>query len=96
MKDYAAIATDYAQRVVAGGVPACKWVRLACERHLRDLERATSGWLYTWNPDLVDGNGKKYRPADRVCAFAERMPHIKGDWAGRNTSSACFWLVAPL
>lgn len=84
MKDYAAIATDYAQRVVAGGVPACKWVRLACERHLRDLERATSGWLYTWNPELVDAKGKRYRPADRVCAFAERMPHIKGDWAGRG------------
>jgi phage terminase large subunit-like protein len=84
MKDYAAIATDYAQRVVDGQLPACKWVRLACERHLRDLARADAGWLYAWNPELVDAKGKAYRPANRVCAFAERMPHIKGDWAGRG------------
>ena len=84
MKDYAAIATDYAQRVVAGALPACKWVRLACQRHLRDLERAAAGWAYVWNPELVDAKGKTYRPADRICAFAERMHHIKGDWAGRG------------
>lgn len=84
MKDYAAIATDYAQRVVDGKVPACKWVRLACARHLRDIERAAAGWLYAWNPELVDAKGKKYLPANRICAFAERMPHIKGDWAGRG------------
>lgn len=84
MKDYAAIANDYAQRVVAGTIAACKWVRLACERHLRDLARAEAGWQYVWNPELVDAKGKKYRPADRICAFAERMPHIKGDWAGRG------------
>ena len=84
MKDYAAIATDYAQRVVDGKVPACKWVRLACARHLRDIDRAAAGWLYAWNPELVDAKGKKYLPANRICAFAERMPHIKGDWAGRG------------
>lgn len=83
-KDFAAIATDYAQRVVDGKVPACKWVRLACQRHLRDLDRAAAGWVYAWNPELVDGKGKAYRPADRICRFAELMPHIKGDWAGRG------------
>jgi predicted helicase len=56
---YAAIATDYAQRVVDGKVPACKWVRLACERHLRDLERAgTEDFPYVFNPELVDAKGK--------------------------------------
>lgn len=84
MKDYAAIATDYAQRVAAGQLLACKWVRLACQRHLRDIERAAAGWTYVWNPELVDAKGKAYRPADRICAFAERMHHIKGDWAGRG------------
>jgi hypothetical protein len=34
MKDYAAIATQYARDVVAGKILACKWVRLACQRHL--------------------------------------------------------------
>jgi len=85
MKDFAAIATDYAKRVVAGEQVACKWVRLACERHLRDLERAEEGsWPYEWNPELEDRAGKRYRPAQRVCQFAELMPHIKGEWAAQG------------
>ena len=83
-KDFATIATEYAQSVVDGAVPACKWHRLACQRHLRDLARAEAGWAYTWNPELVDSKGKRYRPVERVCRFAELMPHIKGDWAGRG------------
>ena len=83
VKDFAAIATDYAKRVVAGEQVACKWVRLACERHLRDIERSENDptWPYVWNPELVDRKGKTYRPAQRVCQFAELMPHIKGEWA---------------
>lgn len=84
MKDYAAIATGYARDVVEGRIPACKWVRQACQRHLRDMERAAAGWDYVWNPELVDTKGKPYRPADRICRFAELMPHIKGDWAARG------------
>lgn len=85
MKDYAAIATQYAQDVVDGRVLACRWVRLACARHLRDLERAEAGdWAYEWNPQLTDNTGKAYRPVYRICRFAELMPHIKGDWAARG------------
>lgn len=135
------IATAYARDIVADRIPACKWTRLACERHLRDLEReaaahgaavggatapgravadsafapvqaAVSGalasghpaaaagadsapapshaaagadaWPYAFNPELVDVSGKSYRPAERMCRFAELMPHIKGDWAARR------------
>lgn len=85
MKDYAAIATQYARDVVGGAVIACRWVRLACQRHLSDLERAAAGdasFPYVFNPELVQqSSGKTYRPADRVCAFAELMPHVKGHWA---------------
>ena len=85
MKDYAATATAYARDVVDGRIDACKWVRLACQRHLRDLDRAgTAAFPYVFNPELVDAQGKTYRPADRVCGFAELMPHIKGDWAARG------------
>lgn len=83
-KDYAAIATEYARDVVDGKVPACKWHRLACQRHLKDLERAAAGWDYEFNPELIDDKSKAYRPANRICAFGERMPHIKGDWAARG------------
>ncbi len=94
MKDYAAIATQYARDVVEGRILACKWVRLACARHLKDLERDAAGWRYTWNPEITipavveDGRvvkeTKTYRPADRVCHFIELLPHIKGDWAARG------------
>lgn len=79
------IATAYARDVVDGKVVACKWHRLACQRHLNDLARAESGeFAYVWNPDLADTKGKPYRPAERICKFAELMPHIKGDWAAKG------------
>ncbi len=84
MTDYAAIATQYARDVVDGRLLACKWVRLACRRHLDDLARDAAGWRYTWNPLLTTAEGKEYRPADRVCMFVELLPHIKGDWAARG------------
>lgn len=79
-------ATLYARAVVAGRVPACKWHRLACQRHLSDLERSAScsTWSYVFDPDLTDASGKTYRPAERICRFAELMPHIKGDWAAKG------------
>lgn len=79
-------ATQYARDVVSGRILACKWVRLACQRHLNDLSRAEleASWPYVFNPQLSDASGKAYRPAERVCRFAQLMPHIKGDWAARR------------
>ena len=37
-----------------------------------------------FNPELTDVDSKVYRPAERVCRFAQLMPHIKGDWAARR------------
>lgn len=31
--------TDYAKDVASGKIPSCRYVRLACERHIRDLRR---------------------------------------------------------
>ncbi len=82
---FGGIATRYAEDVAAGRIVACKWHRLACQRHLKDLERARNGAMaYVWNPELKDSKGKVYFPAERVCKFAELMPHIKGDWAARG------------
>jgi len=78
-------ATQYARAVVAGEIPACKWHRLACARHLKDLDRAGSdGFPYIFNPEVTDAAGISYFPAERICKFAQLMPHIKGDWAGRG------------
>lgn len=95
MKDYASIATQYARDVTDNRILACRWVRLACARHLNDLKRDTEGWRFTWNPEItvaavVDDNNKvvqpekKYRPGDRACHFIELLPHIKGEWAANN------------
>ena len=79
---FAAIATQYACDVVDGRIAACKWARLACQRHLNDLARTS--WQYTFNPELTDVNGKLYYPVERICKFAQMLPHIKGDWAARG------------
>lgn len=84
-KDFAAIATQYAHDVVDGKIVACKWHRLACKRHLEDLKKAENdAYAYVFNPTLIDINGKSFLPAQRICAFAEKMPHIKGDWAAQR------------
>jgi phage terminase large subunit-like protein len=57
-------------------------VKLACERHKRDLARVgTASFPYEFNP-VLERNGTPYRPADLVCRFIESLPHIKGDYAG--------------
>ena len=79
------IATQYARDVTEGRIPSCRWHRLACERHLKDLARAgTEAFPYLFNPELTTLADRPYRPAERVCHFAQLMPHIKGDWAARG------------
>ena len=73
-------AYQYANDVITGKILACKWVKLACERHLSDLQRARSNdFPYKFDP----------AKAGRVCRFIEQLPHTKGDWAlaidGRDT-----------
>lgn len=64
----------YARAVVAGKVPAGKFHRLACARHLEDVKRQGSkGFPYQF--DLAR--------AERFFRFAERLRHYKGSWAGQ-------------
>lgn len=63
------LATQYAEGVVAGLIPACKFVRQACQRQLDDLEDAPSGYVFD------------EEKANRVCDFVELCPHIKGPLA---------------
>lgn len=65
-------ALKYARDVVAGKVVACKWVKLACQRHLDDAKRALRrDYPFRFDADL----------AEWACALAEQFPHIKGHWA---------------
>lgn len=79
-RDYQKLANEYAEKVVSGEIIACLYVKQACQRHLNDLLRI--GWRYRFNPELIDNDGRKYRPGTRVCAFLERLKHVKGKWRG--------------
>lgn len=84
MRRYTEIAQRYAQSVVAGEIAANRWVQRACQRQLADLARWTGpDRLDQFNPRLRHASGKTYRPADNVCAFIERMPHVKGPLTGQ-------------
>jgi phage terminase large subunit-like protein len=65
--------TEYAQSVASGRTLACKLVRQACERHLRDLVEGPARGL-TWRGDI----------ADWACRFFALFQHSKGEWAGQR------------
>lgn len=65
--------TDYAREVVAGRVVAGRLVRLACERHLRDLDSGAARGL-RWNLE----------EAAIAVEFWELCPHLKGERASRG------------
>ena len=66
------IANKWAKQVVSNKIPACKWVKLVCERHLNDLKnQKNKEFLYKFDPKL----------AEKKIAFIELLPHTKGDWA---------------
>lgn len=65
-------AKKYARDVITGAIPACKWVKLACERFENDLARqGTPDFPFVFSEEK----------ADRFVRFAEKMPHVKGEWA---------------
>src|SRR5678816_1256143 len=69
MRDYIDLAAQYQADILSGKVPACKWVKLACERNRRDLDRQdTDAFPYRFDPEA----------ARRICQMAEMLPHIKG------------------
>jgi phage terminase large subunit-like protein len=59
----------YARSVVAGDIPAGKYHRLACVRHLSDREReGAHGFPYRF----------EWKPAEKFLKFARLMRHYKG------------------
>ena len=62
----------YLADVLEGRTPACKWVRLACERHQRDLEEGGA-------------RGLRFdeRAAEKAIGFFRFLRHSKGEWAGQ-------------
>ncbi|HHY2118567.1 TPA: terminase large subunit [Acinetobacter baumannii] len=68
-------ANKWCKAVVAGKVPACKWVKLACQRHLDDLAKSKSkDYPYKFEPRL----------AEKKILFIQLLPHTKGEWAAQR------------
>lgn len=85
MRDYVKICHKYAVDVLSGQIKACNLVKAAAQRNLSDMERqGTDDFPYLFNPLLEDQHGREFLPAVRICAFAERLQHVKGAWKGKN------------
>ncbi|HCG0524366.1 TPA: terminase large subunit, partial [Pseudomonas aeruginosa] len=70
------IARQYASDVVSGGIVACRYVKLACQRFLNDLERQDDDdWPYVFDE----------AKADRAVKFMQLMPHTKGKWSASKS-----------
>lgn len=71
MVNYQAIAEQYCKDVLSGKILACEYVKMACERQVKDLANKKLAFTY----DASKGS--------RVCSFVELLPHIKGALAGQ-------------
>lgn len=66
--------TQYATDVVYGDIVACKWEKLACKRHLNDLERqGTDGFPFVFDESR----------ADRIFAWFRVCRHVRGPFSGQ-------------
>ena len=71
-------AEKYADDVISGKILACKWVKLACERHRNDIASSiTKSFPYRFDPEL----------GEKPCRFFEKLPHVKGKWAKLDPST---------
>lgn len=84
-RDYAGIARQYAADVGRGRIPACKSIRLQCQRFLDELKREKKkDFPFRFSEDK----------AARICRFVELMPHTKGKWArARETLQLQPWQI---
>src|SRR5512139_2609270 len=65
-------AQDYIENVLSGRQVACKWVHLAVERHVKDLDTGAERGLTF---DQTE--------AKKAIAFFSLLKHSKGEWAGQ-------------
>lgn len=66
------LARQYADGVLAGEIPVCRYVRLACQRFIDDLSH--EGWDFEYRADL----------ADKAVRFMQLLPHTKGKWSAKK------------
>lgn len=71
----AEVAEQYAKGALEGTIPACNFIKLACERHVRDMHRAAIGDVtFPYYYDRAAGQ--------HVVDFCQLLQPSKGEWAG--------------
>ena len=80
-------AEQYIDKVIGGEIVACRWVRLMCERHRRDLATGAERGL------CFDVGA-----AQHVLDFFGFLRHSKGEWSGQVITlepwqQACLWVL---
>jgi phage terminase large subunit-like protein len=71
----------YARAVVDGDIPAGKYHRRACLRHLEDRDREQAGtFAWTFHEPSID----------RIITYFSRLKHYKGEWAGQPIALAAW------
>ena len=73
VQNSARVAKKYIADVLTGKATACKWVRLFCERHEKDIKKGTKRGLYFDEEE-----------AERVLRFFDFLRHSKGEWGGQS------------
>ena len=66
-------ARQYIKEVLEGKIPACKWVKLFCERHVRDLANGHKRGLHF-----------DEKAGARILKFFDFLKHSKGEFAGKK------------
>jgi phage terminase large subunit-like protein len=66
--DHCKIAAKYSRDVLAGKIPACQWVRLACQRQVDELKKSAGAYRF----DKAQ--------AARVCRFIEAEGNLLEPW----------------
>jgi phage terminase large subunit-like protein len=69
--------SQYVAGVADGSIPACKWVRLACQRHANDLRKSDEQWRAGTIPDIWFDQ----ESADHAIDFFAFLKHSKGRWS---------------
>lgn len=76
----------YVKDILSGKIGSCLYVRQACQRHVDDLKLSKKA-QYIYKFDKL--------AAEKICRFAEMLPHVKGEWSGSNLTLEpwqCFML----
>jgi len=66
----------YIRNILSGKTPACLYVQQSCQRHVDDLQKSKTDKEYPYYFDNI--------AAEKICKFAEMMPHVKGKWSGKQ------------